>query len=201
VLLPLCVGVLITACEAAAPRDEAATEGFAAADRAAYEVTIERLEGEVRSLHAQVAELQGRLEDVDLGIRCQDYQDRIALLEVELQRYRDGLGRAVAELNQRPSASPTPAAPTEWGSVHAFSPPKVERVGDSVVLSGRVYSSFERTKTVRLTLYLVHEGRDVSHRSQVRRIGAKTAIEYSETWSHTPGAGYSGRLELEVFKQ
>jgi hypothetical protein len=189
-----------------------AGEPLAAADRAAYEATIARLEAENRSLDQQLLELResGELGPASLiaGAGAAELDARLRTCEADLARYKEGLERAVDELNasqragrldalQR-AAPPSSSAGAPSGHISSRLGPRVQIVGSTVLVTGELWSYRDAATDVALHLELLEDNRAVADTFLQLRVPAHTDQTYAHTFDYTPvdGATYSARASL-----
>ena len=202
--------LLIAGCSALPPgRDAVAAErdGLAAADRAAYESTISRLEAENRALNERLREARDRTDAAaTAGGPDAELRERLAQCSERLQDYQAGLERAVAELNdQRRSATTAAlqqvaaARPSPSGQIHSRWGPHVQIVGTDIQVTGELWSYRDAATDVQLQLELLEDSQPITETSMPLHVPANTDQTYAHTFHHTPRNGviYSARVDLD----
>ena len=209
----LLISVLVAGCAVGGPSPPPPTDSgseLAAADRAAYEATIARLEQQNRELDVR---LRGShdlpAEDGMGGESRADLQNQLAQCEVREQQYKAGLARAVATLNgkqrdaladaQRVAAmAPAPAPRKSSGPISSRWGPRLQIVGTDFLITGELWSYRDVAADVRLHLELLEDGVPVAETWLPLHVPANTDQTYTHTFHYTPrdSVQYSARAEV-----
>ncbi|MEM7356204.1 MAG: hypothetical protein AAF657_35640 [Acidobacteriota bacterium] len=158
--------------------------------------TIETLRGEVETLRAEKAELEAQLEKAEVAA-----VDLTALRNAreEAQRYKEGLERAVEELNQR-SGEPYTANLPETGDrpvrskIYVRQPQAVVTNLD-VVTEGTVHNAGSETSVGFLELILWVDGRRETSTTLNLEIAPRTVMDYDWTFRNAVAGGEQARVE------
>lgn len=207
----LALAVTLTACAPSLEEEPAAPAvDLEAEDRAAYEATIERLRGELDDALAARADAEEALADARLGIGASEAgltarltQD-LEACQGELDRYRDGLGRAVEELNERRPPPVSPQRPArqaparDFGRVHTYTPRVVVHML-GVLVEWTFYSTRDSATEGMAVIRLMEDGREVAAERQPVTVGANANLESSVIFHLTPNPTgiYTAQVSLE----
>lgn len=156
------------------------------------------------------AELLGEIEDLKrerdgLAAERDACQQELGVASADAQRFEEGLGRAVGELN-RVAAAPTPAppqaAPAERqrgrARVTTLGAPEVQVIDRIVNVSGRIWNAGESDASGTLIVELVFNGRVIDQAEQPLELSARTDGSYFQSFTITPRDGTLGaRVRLD----
>lgn len=197
----------------------AAESGGTVSEEALAMAVQQKVEVEDR-LGAEVAALTVRLEAAErenadlrsrLGIAESNFEDARQIAQeqtAEKLRYQRGLDKAVGELNRVAQTTPPPAPsyvppapqrPRERARVSTLGAPYLQIMGDSIIVTGKLWNSSEVDAIGRYTVELLSDGRVVSDRTSNLDVPARTDFAYSETFhvSLSNNTTYSARIRLD----
>lgn len=183
----------------------------------ALEDAVAERDAEVTRLLADVAELEGKLETARraVGSTPKPTADLVACLE-ERDRLAEGLERAVEELNRRRitvggvddlpprrsardrAAAPPSAASGEapFRKVSSYGE-RIQIVGDTALVSGRLYNPDPRDQTVTVELALLRDGHVVERTTENVLVPGRGHQTVSKELHAGSGDGtYSGRIRV-----
>jgi hypothetical protein len=149
-----------------------------------------------RLAEAQGAELERlRAENAEL-------RERLAAAEAARQAAasaaKEQLRQRILQAAPPPSAPAAPAAPAPRAIVSAYVGPDAVPMGDTVLVTGKLWNSGGAAAQVALTIELVENGRTIDTSVQTLAIGARTEAAYTQVFRHAPREGrfYTARVAM-----
>ncbi len=138
---------------------------------------------DIESLRVENQRLQEELQNQILAtMSC---ETDLALATAEGERYRQGLDKAVAQLNRSagrtatpPRRAPAPAPKRDPGRISSRIGPKIQIVGSSVYAYGELWSYRDVDTHVQLTLELLADDRSVATDTIRMLVPANTNTSY-----------------------
>ncbi|HVF61634.1 MAG TPA: hypothetical protein VNJ70_17650 [Thermoanaerobaculia bacterium] len=141
---------------------------------------------ELERLRAENVELRGRLAAAEVG--------RQAAAAAADEQLRQRILR-VTPVAPAPAA---PAAPVPRAIVSAYVGPDAVPMGDTILVTGRLWNSGGAAAQVALTIELVENGRTVDTAVQIVPIGARIEAAYTQVFRHAAREGrfYTARVAM-----
>lgn len=193
---------------------------------------LAELEAEVKQIHTQSTQAMqaaraaqptaptratGTGDEGRWETRALELEGQVARLQVELataqadaERYRQGLDRAVAELNRmagRTAAAEATAAAAQSrpaarsGSparVSTVSTPDIQLLGNLIVVTGRLWNSGDEDAQGSMVLELLIDNRVLDTQTLPLDVPARTDVAYSHTFDvSAPNGTLSARVRLD----
>ncbi len=127
---------------------------------------------------------------------------RIQQLKAELAEAREAAtSRRAEELRatlSRGAPAPPTAPPHDRASVSAYLAPQVTPMGDTVLVTGRLYNSGPVAADVEVSLELVEDSQTIDYATLQLPVAARSVASYSHIFRHAPRNGriYSARVAL-----
>lgn len=202
--LPLAGALLLGACGGDPPRPASGE-----VDPALARALDERDQAEHQAKRRE-AELLRRIDALEsdlatLRAERDDCQGQLGAASTEAERYQQGLGRAVDELNrvassQRSAPASPSASPRAGGRarVSTLSAPWVQITDQQVTVTGKLWNAGDADALGSFTIELLRDGEVIDSAEQRLDVPARTDYAYSQTFSISPRDGtYSARVRLD----